>query len=167
MFSFRYYLGISTLIILFSFSSFAQVRKGLNELNLSGSVNILSAEGESITTVLLQLAYGNFVTESLELGGNFSFLSVEDEEIGAVGAFLSIHFPSSGSTAVPYIGGQFGAGFGLDDNPVTFGGYGGVKIFIGQGGGGALTIQGFYLRQNYDEGGINNYGAMMGISIFF
>jgi len=129
----------------------------------------MSAGGGSYTLFQLAMANGYFINDNFELGANFSILKAENTDaFGELSGFLSIHFPHSyDSRTVPYIGTQIGFGYGRgDDNPIIFGGYAGVKIFVTEGGG-AFSLQAYYTRQSFENGGINNFGVLNGVSIFF
>jgi len=163
-----FFLPFFLILLAFSSNGLGQVRKGINELSLSGSLDVLTANGSSTTSAVIGIGYGHFLTEQAELGGGFSLIKIEGfDAFGTFGGFFSFHFPSTPeSKAVPYVGGNVGLGYGDPvDNPFIFGAFGGIKLFIASGA--AISIQPFYQRFSYSGGGINNFGASTGVSLFF
>jgi|GEM_PF-4673052 len=148
----------------------AQVQEGLSEVNLSGAYNVVSSNGESVYSIMLSTSYGYFLFSQLEAGADFSLNKVKEEDtIGSVGPFVSFHYPfSPDAKVVPFIGVQGGTTFGFEENLAYYGGFLGVKAFIGNGGGGAVSLQAFYLRQDPSKKTkpFDQYGLMTGISIF-
>ena len=166
----RMYLFLMILILglIYNSESFGQTRKNLNEVSIAGSINVESIRGHSATSISLTTGYGHFVTKFLELGGNFGLTkSKYRDALGAVSFFVSLHLSSKPDVrTVPFIMGQVGFGYGLDDNPDIAGGAIGIKSFV-SGGGGAITTQLFYQLQGFDFIQIENYGVSTGVSIFF
>ncbi|MFQ5822948.1 MAG: hypothetical protein ACE5JB_02730 [bacterium] len=80
-----------------------------------------------------------------------SFNKFEEKEVfGNLDSFLLLYFPViSGLTTVPFIGGQLEGGYAPGDNPFFFGVLAGVKMLIPHSGG-DISIQSFYLRQNFE-----------------
>ena len=154
-------------IIFFNSNIFGQINKGINEINFVGSVSNISGDKTSSTTFQFVTGFGHFIFNSVEIGGNFSLTKYEDvDAFGTVSGFISL-YPQIKilNKAFTYIGGQFGVGYGSGENPNIFGVYAGTKIFISDGG--AVTIQPYYLRHEFNYGGFNNFGILIGISIFF
>jgi hypothetical protein len=156
-------------ILLFFSHARGQIHSGMNELNISGSLNNSKVDGgETYTYIHLSSGFGHFFNEFLEAGANFSLEKAEDmDPCGTASLFISIHFPSATlRTAVPYLGGQIGGGYGSEDNPFIWGAFAGLKLFVS--GGGAVTIQPYYVKQQYpSDVNIDNYGLLTGVSIFF
>jgi hypothetical protein len=155
------------LLLLAAASASAQVRGGLNELNVSGEISGVSADDETETASQLQLRYGRFMNRNVELGIVLSAMKFEGEDaFGAVGGFVAFHLAGEGATAVPYIGAGVDTGFGYDsDNPLTYGGFAGMKFFVGAGG--ALSTEA-YLRRTSRGNDVSwtSYGVRVGVSIF-
>lgn len=146
----------------------AQVRAGLSEVNLNGNITAVSPEeGDTETTMQVQLRYGYFLTPAVQLGVQLSAIKFEDvDTFGDVGAFGAYHFGSPGSMTVPYVGAQVGTGFGFDDsNPFTFGGFAGLKYFLGQAG--AISPELFVMRSSADDFSWTSFGLRVGVSVFF
>lgn len=158
-------LGIVAINFVLGTTGSAQVRQGLSELNLSGSLGMASRGGQSTTIIQLAMSYGHFVVSFLELGGNFSFASIGGTAVSIdYGAFLSAHLPGLfDESVVPYIGGQIEFDF---DNPSTYGGFVGLKVFVSEGGG-AVSVQGYYSRQTFVGLQVDNYGVLTGVSVFY
>lgn len=142
----------------------AQVRQGLQELNVSGS----AAFQDDFSTIFLTGSYGYFIASTIEVGPTLtltrtSFSSVAgttSSTAGLIGGFVHVHFGRPYATTVPFVGAQVGAGIG-DAEGLEFGAMGGAKFFVTPGG--AITPAAF-LR--FDEDGNSIYGAQLGISLF-
>jgi len=160
-------LFLSMLYLTMGSESQGQVRQGMNELNMAGSLDVLSSEGESLTLLNIGIATGHFVMPNIEIGTTLSLTKFDDEKAtGAAGSFVSYHFQNDpGSRIVPFITGQVGLGYGNNDNPTIVGLAGGIKVFVA-GGGGAFTFQPFMSKQFYKDGSLNHFGVSYGVSIF-
>ncbi|HSJ23894.1 MAG TPA: hypothetical protein VK929_04355 [Longimicrobiales bacterium] len=146
----------------------AQVRPGLSELNLSADISAMSPEeGDSETTMNVQLRYGYFLTPAIQLGAQLSAIKFEDvDTFGDVGVFGAYHFGAPGAMAVPYAGAHVGTGFGFDDsNPFSFGAMAGLKYFLGQAG--AITPELYVTRSSADDFNWTTFGLRVGVSVFF
>lgn len=155
----------------------AQVRAGLNEVNFTATLSGTKVEdSDTVTSFTFSGAYGRFLTADFEVGPLLSLTKVENSDgFGTLSGFASYHFVPD-STVVPFVGVQMGGSFGMStpfsDNPWSYGIFGGIKAFIGNGGG-AVTIQPFWTRQNVHNTvadtttHVDNFGASAGISIFF
>jgi hypothetical protein len=91
----RFFLGILTASLVFAIPVFGQVKKGLNEVNVAGAINVASAGGESFTVITLAGTAAHFVSNNISVGGSLAF--VKAEGIDAVGNFaglVSMHFAS-------------------------------------------------------------------------
>lgn len=153
-------------VLTLSYTTHAQVKRSLNEMNLAGSFNVLEIDGENFTSIRLNLRFGHFTSQRLQIGGLVDFVNLEGSDaFGELGGFVAIHFPSSRrATTVPFISGELGHSFGREDNGVLFGGSAGLKMFVNQGA--AITVNGYYQKRT-SGGSPANYGAAIGVSIFF
>ena len=157
--------------------AFAQVKAGLNEINFTAALTGVKVEdGDTATAFTFSGTYGRFLTDRFEVGPQLELFKSEGvDTFGSFNGFAAYHFVPN-SNVVPFAGGHIGTGFGQDtavtDNPWQFGFFGGIKAFIGEGGG-AITIQPFWTRRLIHETvfdtttHIDSFGAMAGISIFF
>ena len=157
--------------------AYAQVRAGLNEFNFTATLSGTKVDdGDTSTAFTFNGAYGRFLTDHFEVGPALTFFKAEETDaFGTITGAAAYHFAPD-STVVPFVGAQFGTAFGLEtdfsDNPWSYGFFGGIKAFIGNGGG-AITIQPFWTRQNIgsplidETTHVDNFGATAGISIFF
>lgn len=149
----------------------AQVKAGLNELSLSGGIDVVAANGESNTSTTITLGYGHFLNHRIEIGGNASFVKLENvDATGLVGGFGAYHLASSPtSRVVPFLGASAAMGYGNEkDNPIVLGAFGGLKLFVANGA--AILVQPFFQRYNFGEkqgGDYSNYGVATGVSLFF
>ncbi|MBT7808421.1 outer membrane beta-barrel protein [Candidatus Poribacteria bacterium] len=147
-------------------ASAAQVGQGTNELNASGAVTVTGSGGDSTTTTVVGVGLGHFVSNTLELGGDFSLLKGGGgDAFGAANLRLSLHFPKTDSTALPYVGVTVWRSYGLSDNEYMYGVYGGVKLFVSDGA--ALSVQPFITRATADFGNATSLGIVSGVSLFF
>jgi hypothetical protein len=159
-------------LLLFCENTFGQVQKGSKEFNVSGSYahETWSFDRYSLSHDFWEFSImsGHFVTDKLELGVSFSFMSDFNDALGGLAGFSSYHFPlSQDSRTIPFVGGKLGFEFGdLNDTPLVLGGFGGVKVFISDTKA-ALTIQGFYTRRSFEYTTISRFGFEHGISVFF
>lgn len=144
-----------------------RIGHGRNEMNVAGSLNTASSEGETFTVFQLATSAGHFVNRRLEIGFNTSLAKAEGANAsGTSSIFLSLHFPGTASFILPYTGIQAGLGYNGSENALVWGGFAGLKIFTAAGEG-AVSIQPFYLRQTFKDGSISNYGFLVGVSIFY
>ena len=67
----RVFLAALAVNLMLSANSSGQVKKGLTELNVTGTVNAASAEGQTFTTAEISTALGRFVGKNLEVGFNW------------------------------------------------------------------------------------------------
>lgn len=155
----------------------AQTKAGLNEANFTATLAGTKVEdSDTVSAFTFTGAYGRFLTKDFEVGPLLTLTKAENTDaFGSISGFASYHFVPD-STIVPFVGVHMGGGFGLStafsDNPWNYGIFGGIKGFIGNGGG-AITIQPFWTRQNVHSSltdattHIDTFGATAGISIFF
>ena len=106
------------------------IQEGTRELSLSGSWD---PEGAAGATIALDVGYGVFVRDLIEVGSLVSYASDDIDTLWGLGGFVEYHFDMATMT-VPYIGARFV--YADYDNLVTDEGaleYGprvGVKHFI-------------------------------------
>jgi len=143
------------------------LRQGMNEVNIAGDIQVLSADGETETTIILSGLYGRFLTNIIEVGGAFSYTKYESyDAFGSVYGQAAYHLMASQNRpVVPYVAARVGAGYGYDENPILFGGGLGVKAFVSEKS--AFTSELLYERQIFDTIDVNNFGLRVGVSLFF
>jgi hypothetical protein len=168
----RLFLLVLLVLAVASSASMGHIRKGINELSLRGSFDVVSANGNSTSSTEIGLGLGHSLTDRLQPGVNFSLVKLENvDAFGTFGGFVNYYLTTAPEArAVPYLGGTVGTGYGSPDDPFIWGGYGGVKLFVvnnSGGGGGALTLEPFYQRFEYENGGVNNFGLRTGVSVLF
>jgi hypothetical protein len=161
----RILMAAGLLLVVASHTS-AQVSPGLSEINLNGHVTVTSPEeGDSFTMMQLQLRYGYFLTQAVQVGAQFTANKFEDvDAFGEIGAFGAFHFGAPGALMVPYAGVQVGTGFGMDDSPFSLGGFAGLKYFLGAAG--AISPELFVTRFMRDTGDWTTFGVRVGVSVF-
>jgi hypothetical protein len=153
------------LILLVALPADAQVRRGLQEINGSGTA--LFFDGGS--TLSIGVNYGYFVTENFEIGPSIQVfhtsvdtpLGDNSSTSGILGGFGHLHFGGRRATSVPFVGFEAGAGVG-DSDGALFGLVGGGKFFLSPGA--ALTPAAFF---QFDDDGNSQFGARFGVSAFF
>lgn len=156
-----------TSALLLAAGTHAQVSYGIDEVTVDGALNVANADGESFTSFTFGIGYGYFVTDAIELGATLGVNKFEGRDtFGDVGGFAELHFGAVESLTVPYVGAAFGVGYGNDiDNPWMADVHGGLKWFIASGG--AIRLEPYYQRVEFDSGGIDNVGVRWGVSLFF
>ena len=112
------------------------IMEGTREFSISGGYDPDGAVGSELD---LELGYGVFVRDAIEVGGILGYTSYEDAGFGddlkiwALGGFVEYHFDMA-SMSVPYIGATVGyANYDtgvLDDSSFVYGPKVGVKYFI-------------------------------------
>jgi hypothetical protein len=144
----------------------AQVRPGLNELNVNGHLTSYSGD-DSETVIQMQARLGHFITSAVELGVHTSMIKIGSRSsVGEVGGFGALHLGAAGAMAVPYVGAQAGTGFGpATNNPFTFGAFGGLKYFLGQHG--AISPEVFISRTSRGDLEWTALGLRIGVAVFF
>lgn len=143
----------------------AQVRKGLQEFNGSGTAGFV----EDASFFVIGVNYGYFVTRMLEVGPSIqishlrvdTFLGSESTTSGVIGGFGHVHFGRQGSTAAPFAGVEIGAAVGEADG-AQFALVAGGKFFVAQGA--AITPAAVF---QFDDDGNSQFGARFGVSAFF
>lgn len=161
----KYFLAL-VFVVFVAATSFAQVEKGVMELNLSGALNVTS-NGDSVTSFDLAVMPGYFVTKNHEIGAAFDVHKTEGfDTFGTLSGVYTLNFPKEGGKLLPFVGGHVGFGFGTDDNPTVFGFFGGIKYFVADGA--AINVGPYYRRYMFDHfDDMNEYGVQWGISLFF
>lgn len=109
----------------------AAIALGTQEIRASGGIDFESATG---TDIRLDLGYGYFIADYLEVGGLFG---IEDNDRATslrLGGFAEYNIETE-TNVIPFFGGQLRyiyADFdtGGSDSAIAFGGYGGAKFFI-------------------------------------
>ena len=113
------------------------IQEGTRELLIGGGWD---PEGAAGTEMDLEVGYGVFVRDAIEVGGLLGYTSYEDAygsgndwKVLAIGGFVEYHFDMDSMT-VPYVGAEIGytsyeAGT-LDDSAFVYGPKVGVKHFI-------------------------------------
>jgi opacity protein-like surface antigen len=109
----------------------AAIALGTQELRLRGGVDFDSPAG---TDVSLQLGYGYFVADFLEIGGLFSFADNDILTSLGIGGFVEYNF-DTGTSLVPYMGAEVEFVYAdinrrNTENAIALGLYGGGKFFI-------------------------------------
>jgi len=154
-------------LLLFSGSSFGSpVHAGLTEFNMAGSFT--STEGA--TSYMLGVAYGKFVTDQIEVGGNLTIQGQSYDGDSATmftpSVFAAFFFPIESDKIAPYVGAQVGLMTGSGMDSITqFGAVAGIKYFISEGG--AITVQPQLLMMSGGGGSATSFGISTGISLFF
>ncbi len=121
--------------------SFAEVKKGMQEILVNGSASLTRYNGGEYISkrVILGVGYGVFLTDAVETGvsvrgtTNWSDTSSSAHSSLIADGFVKYHFNTSGET-VPYVGLQAGCIRSKSGNNVTtngaYGGMAGIKWFV-------------------------------------
>lgn len=154
----------------------AQVSAGLNEVGGKASIEAgkYSNEEENLTTATVDVYYGRFFTNRLEVGPSINFAKTEGQDVsGAYSAFADYHFGATSKKAIPYVELAAGQFFGSGNGKPTFVAIGpGLKWFFANGGG-ALNGTAFYRHQFLDDAmnngasGSNEFVGLIGVAIYF
>jgi hypothetical protein len=160
-----------------AFTSLAQANnaamaQGTQELRLQGGIDFKSAAG---TDLAVDLGYGYFISDYLEIGGLFSFGDNDAVSLLGLGAFAEYNLDTM-TSFVPFAGGQLsfsqvdirGAG---DETALSLGLYAGVKFFITED----LALAARFLMEQatediyLDDRGADDfdYGIDFGLRYFF
>jgi outer membrane protein W len=112
------------------------IMEGTREFSISGGYDPDGVVGSELD---LELGYGVFLRDGVEVGGLLGYTSYEDAGLGgdlkvwALGGFVEYHFDMA-SMSVPYIGATVGYSNydtgALDDSSFVYGPRVGVKYFI-------------------------------------
>lgn len=114
-----------------AYANNAAIAKGTQELRLQGAIDFTSAFG---TDLSIDLGYGYFISDYIEVGGLFSFGDNDLVSLFGAGVFSEYNFDTM-TSLVPFAGGQIAfkqtdiTGNG-DESGLSLGLYGGVKYFI-------------------------------------
>lgn len=148
----------------------AQIRSGLNEASSriifeSGRTNV---DASRTTFLDLNGYYGRFITDRVEIGPNASIVWTEGSDaFGTVGGFVDYHFGRLTSRMVPFVDFTVGRAFGQGpDNPTMFGAMGGVKWFVGEGGG-AVNLGPYWRQFRYENSHENVFGIGIGLAKYW
>lgn len=149
--------------------------KGLSEIAVSGSLSFVSEAGSSesnsptVSTFMLDLQYGRFVLDPLEIGGRLSLGKTNYSDLaGQYGAFISFHFTDFSKSKVPFITANYQLFFGspLDQNTYLFGA--GIKNIIGNA---CVIVEAFYMNYTISDSResleLSITGLQLGMSYLF
>lgn len=141
---------------------------GRTELALDGTLNVLSAEGESVYFLSANVGYGYFAADDLEVGVGVGLQKAEGVDTsGSVAGFLRFHFSGGREQRiVPLVGVALGVGFAGGQSGLALGLGAGVKGFVGNGDAAILFGVG-YTRIEIEGIGFNSVGFAVGVSAFF
>lgn len=150
----------------------AAIAQGTQELRVQGGIDFKSAAG---TDLAVDLGYGYFIADYLEIGGLFSFGDNDAVSLLGLGAFAEYNIDTM-SSFVPFAGGQLafsqvdirGAG---DETALSLGLYAGVKFFLTED----LALSTRFLMEQatediyLDDRGVDDfdYGIDFGLRYFF
>lgn len=167
------YVFIVIGVLMLAAPASAQVSSGLNELGGKGIVEIgkLSSDAESRWQTDINMFYGRFLTDRVEVGPALNVYKYEGEPAsGAVGGFVNYHFGDVTGELVPFAEVAAGQLFGGNDGkPLYLNLSPGVKWFFAKGGG-ALIASAFYRHLFIDTElttGANEFGLTVGVAIYF
>lgn len=109
----------------------AAIAKGTRELRASGLLDFDSANG---TDIRLDLGYGYFIADYLEVGALFGIADNDRVTALRLGGFAEYNIETE-TDLIPFFGGQMryiyaDFAIGGSESAIAFGGYGGVKFFI-------------------------------------
>ncbi len=90
----------------------AQIGRGSQELGIGGMLDVDTPAGDILS---LDLSYGYFVTDPVQLGPSFSYYSSDAHKTWQIGLFTEYNF-HTGYTVLPYFGGELGYA-GSDETP--------------------------------------------------
>jgi opacity protein-like surface antigen len=119
----------------------ASLTQGTSELTVDG---LLDPDGASGTELSLDVGYGYFVQDNIEVGGEVSFADNDDVMSYGLGGFAEYNL-DQGTALVPFVGAGLGwvnteiDALDVDDDAIVAGIYGGVKYFLAENI--ALTAQ--------------------------
>ena len=168
------------ILLLVSTPAWAKTEAGMTELGMSASSQKFQSDdtGQDVTTTIISVFYGYFVTDAMELAGN---LSVIENDMGTAKATqtglelqFKYHFTGFGELLLPYIGVQAGV-FGIDDGTDDFFGnsygiMGGGKYFVSEKT--SINLEYNYRAMKLKDDNDNDYDATVtvlgiGYSIYF
>ncbi|HMO51327.1 MAG TPA: outer membrane beta-barrel protein [Kiritimatiellia bacterium] len=152
----------------------AAIAKGTKELRLNGGINFESPYGTDFT---LNLGYGYFIADYLQLGGLLGFSDNDLITSLALGGFVEYNFETE-TNIIPFVGSQLrylysdiDLGKGASNSALALGVYVGSKLFITDN----LAISGRFLFEvatddvYIEEKRANDvdYGIDFGLSYYF
>ena len=172
-------LAVIAMVILAAAPSWARTEAGTMELGMSASSQKFENDdtGGEVTTTIINVLYGYFVTDAIELAGN---LSVIENEMGSAKATqtgfelqFKYHLTGFGELLMPYLGVQAGV-FGFDGTTDLFGNsyglMGGAKYFVTEKT--SVNLEYNYRTMTLKDDADNEYDATVtvlgiGYSIYF
>ncbi len=133
-------LAVIAMVLLTAAPSWARSEAGTTELGMSASSQKFENDdtGGEVTTTIINVLYGYFVTDAIELAGA---LSVIENDMGTAQATqtgfefqVKYHLTGFGELLMPYLGAQAGV-YGFDDGTTdlfgnSYGLMGGAKYFV-------------------------------------
>jgi hypothetical protein len=171
----RVHVAAALVVLGIASNASAQIESGLNEI--SGRIVLESTkfntDEERFSQLDLLAAYGRFLTERLEVGPTIGLFWLEGSDAtGAAGGFVAYHFGSPASQIVPFVDVNLRRGFGDPiENPTIFGVLGGVKWFVGEGGG-AIQVGPYWNHFRYSDEALgdaseNHFGISVALNKYW
>ena len=157
---------ILTLVIVFGLASvsFAGVEEGKSEIG----GNITRQDIDGIVLTMVNLNYGYFMTDEVQLTGNMMLMKAEGYKALALEGQGRYHF-ILGEEYVPYVGGLIGTfnidGDGFSESAMSYGFMGGVKYFVSEDT--SFNLEYNYKNVMYDSGDISITTTTAGMAIYF
>jgi hypothetical protein len=175
----RIHFSIATLAVMMmsALPARAQTTAGLNEIGTQGSVDATrqSNSTERQTSIDLNVYYGRFVTDRIEIGPAWEVTKFEGSPAqGSIGGFIDFYFGDTSHRLLPYIEGGAGQIYGVDGGrPTYFAAGPGIKWFFANGGG-ALNATALFSHQRYPKElsnsaftGFNDVVVSIGAALYF
>jgi hypothetical protein len=128
------WMSMLTIAALAGASQAASLSQGTRELTLDGA---LDPDGASGTEISLDVGYGYFIQDNIEVGGEVSIADNDHATTYGLGGFAEYNF-DQGSALVPFAGvglGWFNTeidDLDVDDDAVVASLFGGVKYFLAE-----------------------------------
>ena len=173
-------LAVIAMVVLAAAPSWAQTGAGTMELGMSASSQKFENDdtGDKVTTTIISVLYGYFVTDAIELAGSLSVIENDmgPAQVTQTGLELQFkyHFTGLGELLMPYIGAQAGV-YGFDDGTTdlfgnSYGLMGGAKYFVSQKT--SVNLEYNYRTMALKDDDDNEYDATVtvlgiGYSIYF
>lgn len=115
----------------------AKVKKGDKEVSFFGAlIDTSPDEGESTTTLIVQVAGGVFVSDNTQVGGSVTQTSLYNSftvTLRLINGFVKYHF-NPNEPVVTYVGAQAGMAFiefdSTSDSGLSYGAMAGAKYFV-------------------------------------
>ncbi|MCK4911445.1 MAG: porin family protein [Thermodesulfovibrionales bacterium] len=160
--------------------AWAQTEAGMSELGMSISSQKLKSDdaGTSVNTTIINVLYGYFFTDAIELAGNLNVIENDfgNTETTQTGFELQLkyHFIGTIASFLPYLGVQAGV-YGLDDGTDELKGssagfMGGAKYFVSEKT--SVNLEYNYRMMTLEDDNDNSYDATVtvlgiGCSVYF